>query len=525
MITKEILKNILYILLVIFVIAILFSPFYLFNNDNKDNYEDKIVYSNSKGRLGNQMFIVASTYGLAKSVNKKETINGLDKKYSNTIFKDFKQEGDIKNSKKESEKNFTKDCIKLTKSKGNYLVGSYLQNENYFKKYKDEIIHKFTDNDIYKKCKQKYEKDFENSYFIHIRLGDYVKNKTHYVPLFDFYRACIFNIKQQGENPSFKIFSNNINKCKNGKEYAFLKEVNHEFVDINDPLESIYAMSLCKKGAICANSSFSWWGSYLNQNENKKVYLPSPWINSLNYKETFVYPENSIVYANTYPLTVVSGYWKVKNKHNNKFNKWFNNTMAINNPMIFFGSKETIELIKPFRTKYPTKYIELDISSFKSYKFKNKIKTSNYHIPSNELGIIWHEKIFNLQRAKNINTFNSKFFMWYDAGYCSFRNKKPSQLPLSLSKKIKKLNKNKVLCETIFNNGKHKIQGGTFIIHKDLIDKVSNLYLNELENNDTLLTDQEIFINIKNNNEKLFKSISKKKNKSNWGQMVKYLQS
>jgi hypothetical protein len=40
-------------------------------------------------------------------------------------------------------------------------------------------------------------------------------------------------------------------------------------------------MSKCKKGGICANSSFSWWGSWLNKNESKKVFMPSEWVNGL----------------------------------------------------------------------------------------------------------------------------------------------------------------------------------------------------------------------------------------------------
>ena len=42
-------------------------------------------------------------------------------------------------------------------------------------------------------------------------------------------------------------------------------------------------------------------------------------------------------------LTCVSGYWKIKNKHDNKFENWFNNTLKFNCPYVFFSDKETIE--------------------------------------------------------------------------------------------------------------------------------------------------------------------------------------
>jgi len=59
------------------------------------------------------------------------------------------------------------------------------------------------------------------------------------------------------------------------------------------PEYSIYLMSLCSKGGICANSSFSWWGSYLNPSEDKTVVMPKRWINL--DKPIDIYYENVVV--------------------------------------------------------------------------------------------------------------------------------------------------------------------------------------------------------------------------------------
>ena len=50
-------------------------------------------------------------------------------------------------------------------------------------------------------------------------------------------------------------------------------------------------------------------------------------------------------------LTCVSGYWNVKNKYDNKFYDWFNTTLKINCPYVFFCSKSTINIIKKYRAR------------------------------------------------------------------------------------------------------------------------------------------------------------------------------
>lgn len=136
-------------------------------------------------------------------------------------------------------------------------------------------------------------------------------------------------------------------------------------------------------------------------------------------------------------LTCVSGYWIIKNKHNNNFNKWFENTLKINCPYIFFGNKESIELIKKYRNELPTYYIELNIEEFITYKYKDKMITDTVHCPSVELNLVWNEKIFMLKRALNINPFMSDYFCWIDAGICIYRKNKP---PNSVFPNINKLN-------------------------------------------------------------------------------------
>lgn len=128
-----------------------------------------------------------------------------------------------------------------------------------------------------------------NTYFIHIRGGDYLNNKLHYVDLRKYYRRCIVKIVEHNSHAEFLVFSDDIDYAK-----TIMKELGVEYTisTKTNPYETLLEMSSCV-GAICANSSFSWIGSFSLPTRNQ-IYMPSKWYNDNNVEQD-VYPPWAIV--------------------------------------------------------------------------------------------------------------------------------------------------------------------------------------------------------------------------------------
>lgn len=215
--------------------------------------------------------------------------------------------------------------------------------------------------------------------------------------------------------------------------------------------------------------------------------------------------------------TCVSAYWVVKNKHDNKYNQWFKNTLLVNCPYVFFSDKEGINFIKQFRKDLPTHYIELEIKDFECYKYKDKFKTHPVHCPSVELNLIWHEKIFLVKRALELNPFNSEWFHWIDAGHCIYRNIMPPSTIFPNLEKINKLPKDKFIYSSSQPyyqdlvskmNYYHHIAGTSHIMHKNIIlffTKKYEEYLEKyLDDTNVVYNDQVILTHMYKDNKDLF---------------------
>lgn len=217
--------------------------------------------------------------------------------------------------------------------------------------------------------------------------------------------------------------------------------------------------------------------------------------------------------------TIVSGYWSVKGKHSHEsFNQWFNYTLRINCPYIFFGNQESIDLVKRVRHDLPTHYILLEINDFYTQKYKKHLADHHIHVPSPDVCLIWLEKIFLMQKAKSMNIYRSDYFMWVDAGICVFRNHPPPLEAFPNINKISVLPKDKFIFTSSQepyesycvheNNYYHYISGTAFVMHVDFMDTFTEVYQSYLDriitHHNWVNTEQKIFTHMYRDDESLF---------------------
>jgi len=165
----------------------------------------------------------------------------------------------------------------------------YFQSSKNFYGFGDRLSELFqpTDEFIEKIYRNFPEIKKENTISIHIRRGDYLSIGT-ILPTIDksYIDECLNKI---GNYNHIFIFSDDVNWAKENLIYE-----NSTIVDSLEDYEDLWVISLCKIN-IMSNSSFSWWGTFLNKNENKETYVPSIWFGpngERNYSD--IYEDNWI---------------------------------------------------------------------------------------------------------------------------------------------------------------------------------------------------------------------------------------
>lgn len=171
----------------------------------------------------------------------------------------------------------------ILKSPKNSLLIGFWQTEKYFLPIQDTIRNDFR----FRKPMEVQNADIasemsrQNAVSMHIRRGDYANNeetkKVHGTCPPEYYAAALKYIQDKVKDVHLYIFSDDMAWVKDNLVF----NAPATYVEHNSG-ESSYAdmqlMSLCRHNII-ANSSFSWWGAWLNNNPGKLVVAPAKWFN------------------------------------------------------------------------------------------------------------------------------------------------------------------------------------------------------------------------------------------------------
>lgn len=256
---------------------------------------------NLVGGLGNQIFIVVAAWVTAKVHNcpvylpkqnpKKNPHSSTD--YTRSLFKEFGVLLDWTEDEAKTNLNYSSwekpgfAPWSPSQPKPGQILCSYFQYYPPLAAFEEEIRRKLL------KGLPSVE-PMPDAAFLHIRRGDYLRlSNVHFVQTMDYYTKALDELSKRGCYERLFIFSDDISWAKD-QNWSVDDYVQIEFVEKNE-IESLALMAACQAGAICGNSTFSWWGAFLGTyGVRNPVFVPSRWINDPIY---FLFPPEWVVIA------------------------------------------------------------------------------------------------------------------------------------------------------------------------------------------------------------------------------------
>lgn len=191
---------------------------------------------------------------------------------------------------------FEPRMLRLT---GNLYLDGFWQTEKYFKDIRDILLKEFALREPYSAPAQAIAESIradKNTVSLHVRRGDYVKDEAS----IKYYGS---HCNQQYYEKGLKFLSDKLNTLS---VYVFSDDIEWVKQNITIPhkvtyisehaapdYERMQLMSVCEHHIIC-NSSFGWWGAWLNNKPNKIVIGPSLWIPGSIVQNTDILPDDWI---------------------------------------------------------------------------------------------------------------------------------------------------------------------------------------------------------------------------------------
>ena len=224
------------------------------------------------GRLGNQLFQVMATLSHAHAMGVPAAFNKWDysDRFMNRVDDSLEEDVMRVNGRDHRIVNHLKFGYTPIPAGKNQCLYGFFQSDRYISQDLTVLKHLIPSNDLYKASRSKGGSflNLMNTCSIHVRRGDYLeKQDYHPVQPIEYYLKAM-RILEEKEGPcNYLVFSDDIAWCK--AEFNQFNDKHIEFVDnsneiTNNDIVDLYLMSMCKHHII-ANSSFSWWGSFLSR--------------------------------------------------------------------------------------------------------------------------------------------------------------------------------------------------------------------------------------------------------------------
>lgn len=255
------------------------------------------IYGGLNGRLGNQFFQVAAALSLGLDQN----VPVYFPDFRDSSFKDIRENG----KKVFFRLNFSKPfpISEIYKEDPNLLYQSipykpgiflsgYFQSEKFFAHNWNKIRpYLEPSKDVLKELKLKYKSLINHPFTVAVHIRNYNGEKTEHKDIYetlgrDYYDQAMDIFSDEA---LFVIFTDDVKYAKKLLEGIARP---HIFIEGNNYINDFFLMSMMKH-TIIANSSFSWWGAYLNQNPGKVTIAPKKWFKpSFHAKDDDIIPNN-----------------------------------------------------------------------------------------------------------------------------------------------------------------------------------------------------------------------------------------
>lgn len=248
-----------------------------------------VIVGDLMGQLGNQMFQIATTTCLALENGAiplfpsliSETDFNIPLNYEKVFYHLNASLPEEPIQYYHIEPQF---CYSPITYQPNMAIRGWFQSDKYFRHRREDILALFAPHpEIIEYLNHKYSFIIQHPHTVSIHYRSYNKEDPEHIV----YAKCrmeyyIEAINQFPKETLFVVFSNDIEWCKTN--FSNIPR-NFFFIEGEAHYHDLYLMSLCKDNIIC-NSSFSWWGAYLNTNEKKRVIAPKNWFNPIYCSNT-----------------------------------------------------------------------------------------------------------------------------------------------------------------------------------------------------------------------------------------------